>query len=269
MVDVPLSPPSPTPAAAFPVSAGRSPVALVTGASSGIGAATAARLAEEGWFPLLSGSDPGRLDAVAAGAGGRALVEDLAAPGGPQELANRALAVAGRVDLLVANAGIGWRGPFARMPLDVLDRMVEVNLTAPLRLCRLLLPGMLERGRGRIVLVGSIAGAVGVRDEAAYAATKAALTMFAESLRYEIRGSGVGVRVVLPGPVDTAFFSRRGTPYQRRHPRPIPPERVADTILRAIGSPRDDFFVPGWLGFPARVHGTAPQLFRRLSSRFG
>ncbi|MGV9269737.1 SDR family NAD(P)-dependent oxidoreductase [Kitasatospora sp. NPDC003701] len=245
------------------------PVALITGASSGIGAATAARLAPAGWQLLLSGTDRTRLDGIAARTGGRALPEDLAKPDGPQRLAEAALAAAGRVDVLVASAGLGWRGPFAQTPTDTLDRMIEVNLAAPLRLVRLLLPGMLERRRGRIVLLGSMAGEVGVRDEAAYAATKAALSMFAESLWYELHGTGVGVRIVLPGPVDTPFFARRGTPYQRERPRPVSPEQVADAVLGSITTARDRPFVPRWLGFAARVHGAAPGVFRRMASRFG
>ncbi|MFJ8045689.1 SDR family NAD(P)-dependent oxidoreductase [Kitasatospora sp. NPDC096147] len=245
------------------------PVVLLTGASSGLGAATATRLAATGWRLLLSGRDRPRLRAVAAETGGLALPADLTAPGGPERLAASALAVDGRVDVLIADAGIGWRGPFAEMPLDTLASMVELNLTAPLRLSRLLLPGMLERGRGRIVLVGSIAGAVGVREEAVYAATKAALGLFAESLRYELRGSGVGVRVVVPGPVDTPFFARRGTPYQREHPRPSRPERVAETVHRAVTGSRDELVVPGWFRLPGRLHGAAPQLFQRLNARFG
>ncbi|MFJ2581655.1 SDR family NAD(P)-dependent oxidoreductase [Kitasatospora aureofaciens] len=246
-----------------------SPVVLITGASSGIGRATATRLAEEGWQPLLSGTDRTRLDELAARTGGRALPEDLSKPDGPARLAEAALAVTGRVDALVASAGLGWRGPFAETPSDMLDRMIEVNFAAPLRLVRLLLPGMLERRRGRIVLLGSIAGQVGVRDESGYAATKGGLTMFAESLWYELRGTGVGVRLVLPGPVDTPFFDRRGTPYQRDRPRPVSAERVADTVVATIRTERDRLFVPHWLGVPARIHGVAPGVFRRMASRFG
>ncbi|MFG3054842.1 SDR family NAD(P)-dependent oxidoreductase [Kitasatospora sp. NPDC048239] len=245
------------------------PVALVTGASSGIGATTSDRLAAAGWRLLLSGTDRGRLDDVAARTGGHPLPEDLAKPDGAQRLAEAALATAGRVDALVASAGLGWRGPFAETPSDALDRMLEVNLAAPLRLVRLLLPGMLERRRGRIVLLGSVAGQVGVRDEAAYAATKAGLAMFAESLWYELRGTGVGVRIVLPGPVDTPFFARRGTPYQRERPRPVAVERVADAVLATITTSCDRPFVPRWLGLPARIHGAAPGVFRRMASRFG
>ncbi|MGW4893652.1 SDR family NAD(P)-dependent oxidoreductase [Kitasatospora sp. NPDC004240] len=244
-------------------------VALVTGASSGIGAATAARLAASGWRTLLSGTDPGRLAAVADRTGGLALPQDLSVPDGPARLAERALAAAGHVDALVAGAGLGFRGPFQETPPDTLGRMIDVNLAAPLQLARLLLPGMLERRRGRIVLVGSMAGQVGVPDEAVYAATKGGLAMFAESLWYELRGTGVGVRIILPGAVDTPFFARRGTPYHRERPRPVPPERIADTVLAAIRTERDRIFAPRWLAGPARLHGLAPGVFRRMAYRFG
>ncbi|WP_045699609.1 SDR family oxidoreductase [Streptomyces rubellomurinus] len=245
------------------------PVALITGASSGIGLATATRLADAGWLTLLSGTDRTRLDDLADRTGGRALPEDLGKPDGPRRLAEAALAEAGRVDALVASAGLGWRGPYAQTPSDTLDRLIEVNFAAPLRLVRLLLPGMLERRHGRIVLLGSIAGQVGVRDESGYAATKGGLAMFAESLWYELRGTGVGVRLVLPGAVDTPFFDRRGTPYQRDRPRPVSADRVAEAVVAGITTERDRLYVPHWLGFPARVHGAAPGVFRRMASRFG
>jgi short-subunit dehydrogenase len=250
------------------VAGGRRPVVLVTGASSGIGAATAERFAALGWQVLLSGVDRTRLDAVAARTGGLALPEDLSRPDGPHRLAEHALAAAGRVDVLVASAGVGWRGPLALTPSDTLERMVQVNLVAPMQLVRLLLPGMLERRRGRVVLIGSMAGQVGTREETAYAATKAGLSMFAESLWYELRGTGVGLRLVLPGPVDTPFFVRRGTPYHLARPRPVSPERVADTVVTSLASGRDRAFVPHWFAWAARFHGVAPGAFRRLASRF-
>src|SRR5450755_2875410 len=91
-------------------------VALVTGGSSGIGAATARALAAAGARPLIAGRDPARLRAVAAQTGGTALQADLADPGGPARLAESALAAAGRVDLLVSNAGVGWAGPIEQLP---------------------------------------------------------------------------------------------------------------------------------------------------------
>ena len=94
-----------------------------------------------------------------------------------------------------------------------------MNLLAPIHLARLLVPDMAKYGTGHLVFVSSIAGATGGRDEAVYAAAKAGLACFAESLSYEMSGRGVGVSVVVPGVVDTPFFDRRGRPYGRR-PRP-------------------------------------------------
>ncbi|GAA2087563.1 SDR family NAD(P)-dependent oxidoreductase [Actinomadura alba] len=234
---------------------------LITGASSGIGAATARAMARARARPVLAGRDRPRLDAVAAGTGGQVLTADLAT--GAAELA----AMAGPVDVLVANAGVGWAGPFAEMPDDTIERLIAVNLTAHIVLTRLLLPGMIERGRGHVVFVASIAGAVGVRDEAVYSATKAGLIIFAEGLRHEL--SQVGVSVVLPGVVDTPFFDRRGTPYRRRRPAPIAAERVARAIVSVVERDLTEAYVPGWLRLPARVRGAAPKVFRTLAGRLG
>lgn len=240
-------------------------VCLVTGASSGIGAASALRLADAGATVVLVGRDAARLDAVATRVGGTSIVADLSAPDGPELVAERA----GEVDVLVNNAGIGWCGPFQEMPVADLRRVVEVNLVAPLSLTRLLLPGMLERGRGHVVTVSSIAGCVGVGTEAVYAASKAAVNVFTDSLRYELAGTGVGVSVVVPGVVDTEFFTRRGVPYPRTRPRLIPPERVADAVALAVERERPEVYVPAWMRLPSRLRGAAPWVFRLGARRFG
>ena len=245
-------------------------VALVTGGSSGIGAAIARALTAAGSRVLIAGRDAARLGGVAAETGAAVIQADLAAPDGPAELAAAARRHAGAgVDLLVNNAGIGWAGPFGDMPAAAVQRLVAVNLTAAIVLTGLLAPAMAERGRGHVVFVSSIAGATGVRAESAYAATKAGLRYFAESVRYELAGRGVGVSVVVPGVIDTPFFDRRGTPYDRVRPAPIPAERVARATLAAIERHHDEVFVPGWLRFPARLQGAAPGLFRVLAARFG
>jgi short-subunit dehydrogenase len=244
-------------------------VALVTGGSSGIGAATARALAAAGARPLIAGRDPGRLRAVARETGGVALQADLADPQGPDRLAAAALDAAGRVDLLVSNAGVGWAGPIEDLPAAKAAELITVNLTAPIQLTRLLVPGMIKRGSGRIVFVSSIAGMTGVRSEAAYSAGKGGLGFFAESLAYELDGRGVGVSLVVPGVVDTPFFEQRGRPYDRKRPAPIPPERVARAIIDAAERDRAVVFVPRWMRFPAWLHGAAPGAFRMLASRFG
>ena len=241
-------------------------MALVTGASGGIGRATAMALARAGASVKATGRDDGALKELArAGGGIEVYAEDLSAADG----VDRVVQWAGPVDVLVNNAGFGWWGPFADMDPDLAEGLVGVNLLAPMRLCAGLLPGMLERGRGHVVNVASIAGHVGVRNEAAYAATKAALIAFSESLRYEMRGSGVLVTVVSPGAVRTRFFEREGHPYGRRFPRAVAPERVAEAIREAVEDERREVFVPRWMAFPAWLRGAAPGLYRRLAARFG
>lgn len=243
-------------------------VVLVTGASSGIGAATAIRMAAAGARLIVTGRDEARLGAVASRTRATSLPADLAEPGGPELLVEKALASAGRVDVLVCNAGAGWSGPISGLSGTKAAELVDLNLLAPVQLARLLAPGMAERGSGRLVFVSSIAGVTGVRNEAVYAATKAGLNSLAESLTYELSGTGVGVSVVLPGVVDTPFFGSRGQPYQRRRPAPIPAERVARAITRAITRDLDVVYVPGWLRFPAWLHGVAPLTFRKIATRF-
>jgi len=247
----------------------RGAVCLVTGASSGIGAATARALSSRGAHVLAAGSDPERTEEAAGRSGGTALVADLAQDGAPGGLAADAQAVHGRVDVLVNNAGVGWAGEFAAMPEPEIARLVQVDLTAALLLTRALLPGMAERGRGHVVTVGSIAGHAGGRGEAVYAACKAALAAFTESLRQEHARSPVGFSVVIPGPVATPFFERRGVPYARAFPRPVPAERVAAAIVDAIRRDRAQVVVPGWLDGPMRLRGALPELYRPLVDRFG
>lgn len=244
-------------------------VAVVTGASSGIGAAAALRLHQAGARLVLHGRDAARLDELARRCPGAAVVTgDLADLGGVPALAERMLSAHGQVDLLVNNAGIGWAGPFGEMTAADVRRVVDVDLTAPIELTRCLLPALRDRPRAAIVFVTSIAGRTAVAGEAVYSAVKAGLDTFADSLRFELTGTGVHVGVVVPGVVETEFFARRGRPYERSSPRPIAADRVAAAVVAAARG-RADSYVPRWLRLPVAVRGVAPGLYRALAGRFG
>ncbi|CCG01195.1 Oxidoreductase, short-chain dehydrogenase/reductase family [Blastococcus saxobsidens DD2] len=214
---------------------------------------------------LLVGREHRALTEVADATGGTALEADLADPAGLTAVA----AAGAAADVVVHAAGIGWAGDLATMSAEEARRLLEVDLWAPIELTRAILPGMLARRRGHLVFLGSIAGAVGVPGEATYSAAKAGIGAFAEVVRAETAGRGVGVSTVLPGVVDTPFFTRRGRPYDRRWPRPVPPERVARAVVRAIERNRAEMFVPAWLRLPARLHGAAPPLYGALARRLG
>jgi short-subunit dehydrogenase len=238
--------------------------ALITGASSGIGAATAALLAARGVRLRLTGRSATALADVAGPLGAATRTADLSDVDSLAELAGWAA----DADLVVCNAGIGWAGPVAEMPAAKLTEVIDVNLTSAIRLTRLLLPGLLARGHGHLVYVTSIAGSMGVADEAVYSAAKAGLHTFATALRQELHHTGVGVSVVAPGVVDTDFFARRGTPYTRRSPKPIPATTVAAAILDAVEHNRREVFTPAWLRLPARLNGALPTLTATLQAKF-
>ena len=242
--------------------------ALVTGASSGIGRATAVALARRGHRLIVHGRDAETLAGTARAVGGTAVLADLTRPSEVERLAEEALAAAGgHLDVVVNNAGSGWSGAFPEMDPEATQRVLAVNLAAPIALTRLLLPSV--PGGGHLVFVTSIAGRLGVAGEAVYSAAKAGLDCFAESLRGELRGTGVKVGIVVPGVVDTPFFERRGTPYARQRPKPIPASAVAAAVVRCVETGAAEVYVPRWLRAPVAVRGVVPGVYRRLDARFG
>jgi short-subunit dehydrogenase len=244
-------------------------VVLVTGASAGIGRVAAAGFAARGAHVLVHGRDHDRTHEVADEVRGHALIGDLGVPADRERLAAEALDAFGHVDALVNNAGFGYLGPVADMDVDVIRRLVEVNLLGAIELTRSLLPGMIERRCGAVCFVTSIAGRTGVAGEAVYSATKAGLDAFADSIRVETAGSGVRISVVVPGVVDTGFFETRGAPYARARPKPIPADVVADAVVRAVQRDRAEEWRPRWLRIAPTVRALAPGAFRRLAVRFG
>jgi NAD(P)-dependent dehydrogenase (short-subunit alcohol dehydrogenase family) len=241
--------------------------ALITGGSSGIGAATARAFAAHGVRVGIAGRDIAALRRVAADTGGVCIPGDLREPDCPRRTVEAAVDGLGGLDLVVSNAGIGWAGPFVSMSESDIDSLLDVNLRAAAHLARAAIPH-LRPGVGRLVFIGSIAGLVGVPGEAWYSATKAALGCLADTLRAELRPAGVGVSLVSLGVVDTAYFERRKVPYQRQHPQLMSAQKAAEAIVEAVDRSRDEVVVPPWLSFPARVKVHLPGLYRLLAARF-
>ena len=236
---------------------------LITGGSSGIGAATAQAFSALGFLVAITGSDKAALDQVSGVTGAVAVPGDLREPGRPRQVVEAAAAALEGLDVVISNAGIGWSGSFASMTDHEIDALLDVNLRAAAHVARAAL-AHLRPGTGHLVFVGSIAGLVGVAEEAWYSATKAGVCMLADALRTELRSEGIQVTLLIPGVVDTPYFDRRKVPYQRQFPRPIAAEVVAAAIVHAVEHRRETVVVPGWLGWPARLKGGFPALYRRL-----
>ena len=215
-------------------------IAIVTGASSGIGAATAQELGQRGASVVLAARRAAELEAHARAiseAGGDALAvrTDVADPADLASLVQRTLAAYGRVDVLVNNAGAGWFRPLALSPPEGMTGLVEVNLLGAMLLTRAVLPGMLQRRHGAVISVGSLSGRVAM--EPLYSATKYGLRGFSLALRRQVAGSGVSVSLVSPGNINTAMTSHVAA----RMPEP---GLVAAMIADLVRQPRREVVVP-------------------------
>lgn len=225
--------------------------ALVTGASSGIGLAVARLLVERGDRVLGTSRDPDRLPAHdrVPGVEYRALdLDDLDAVG---RFGGDLVAEGVEVDVLVNNAGESQCGPLEEIPLVALEHLFRVNVLGPVHLTQLLVPGMRERGRGRVVMVGSMLATFPLAYRSSYVATKAAIKGFAEAARFELSPHGVWLTTVEPGSVATGISGRRTVHARESGPYAaglrqmlqrldaaerdgVAADRVAATVLRAV-----------------------------------
>ena len=234
------------------------PVALITGASRGIGEATARELARRGYALVLAARSAGPLVALAgelsrAGAPALPVPTDMRSLQDVRRLAQLALHRFGCVDVLVHNAGIGGAGPVAHMHPEAAAATLETNLLAPVELTRVLLPSMIERRRGAIIFVASVAGSIGLPTSPIYSASKFGLRGFADGLRREVARRDISVTVVSPGFIQTAMTAGM------RLPMPGP-ALVARAIAGAIERPRRELFVPGYYRLLVRAAQLLPGL---------
>jgi short-subunit dehydrogenase len=241
-------------------------VALVTGASSGIGAATARKLARDhGATLVLVARRVERLRALADELGGATVVAaDLTDADAPARVAETVEREHGRLDLLVNNAGAAWRGEFGETGWANVQRHMEINFDAVVRVTEALLPLLRASAPSAIVNVSSTAGRVGRAGSGSYSASKFALAGWSDSLHLEERANGVHVGLVLPG-----FAATEGFPQRELVDRPATrwivstPEKVADAVLDAGLNRKAERYVPRAYGLAAVLRALTPGLVRR------
>ena len=248
--------------------------ALVTGASSGMGRLMALRFAREGARVALVARRETELQQLAGEierGGGQALVLpcDVAERAEVFAAAKEALRRCGAIDILVNNAGYGHHRRFLDWDLDDMERMLRVNFLGTLYWTKAVLPQMVARRSGWIVVMASVAGKLGVPEESAYAASKFAQVGLAEALSYEVEDAGVHVLTVCPGTINTPFFDaealERMPPVAKR--MMIEPEKVIDAILDALVRGKHEITVPRFIAAGYLVRLLAPGFMRRNTKR--
>lgn len=252
-------------------------VAAITGASAGIGAACAHVFSGAGLAVSLAARRLDRLETLSAGltsSGGRALpvAADVTSEADMRAFVTRTLAAFGRLDVLVANAGIGFHGSLEDTTPDVMSRLMEVNFTGTYHAVRAALPHFEAQGSGHVIIVSSILGQRGVPATAAYCATKFAQTGFAESLRSELRGTGIHVSVVFPVGTATDFHGAMADNFGFSV-APTGPRQSADdvarAILRCVRRPAAEVYPLWWSRGLTWLNALSPALCDLAVRRFG
>jgi uncharacterized protein len=239
---------------------------LLTGATGGIGSAIARVLAARGASLILSGRRMEVLEPLAAELGAQAIACDLAVP----EQIDRLAEQAGAVDVLVANAALPGTGHVLELSQDEIDRILAVDLSAPIRLTKLLTPGMVDRGRGHLTFISSLNGKAATPLTAMYCAAKFGLRGFALALRDDLRAAGVGVSVVYPGFISDAGMFADSDVKLPPFVGTRTPEQVAAGVIRAIEKNRAEVTVaPASLRAGTELAAIAPEIASALSRRMG
>ena len=222
---------------------------LITGASSGIGAALARRLATKGAIVGIVARRRDRLaevlaDCQAVAPASAMWVVDLADTVNVGELGLQAWDTLGGIDVLVNNAAIPKRRTVTALDPAEVEAVMRANFFAPMRLTLAVLPRMLARNAGIVVNVSSVGGRLGIVHEAAYCASKFALCGWSESMAVDLHGTGVSVKLIEPGPVDTEIWDRPDNDAPLYDGPKVPPDEVADGIITALGEDGLEHYIP-------------------------
>jgi short-subunit dehydrogenase len=244
----------------------RGKVALVTGATSGIGLETARALTSHGAIVVGTGRDQERLATLASEIE-LALTMDVTDPRSV-EIALAAIEDRhGRIDILVNNAGIGCFLDWKESSAEDLERILSVNLVGAVRVASQVLPSMVERGSGVVINVASVAGVRGYASHSAYCASKFGLVGWSRAIRKDLRGTGVSVCIVCPPAVDTPFFATAGRPEFREENKKngmVSPVEVARHIVQSITAEQAEVVISGRARLLYALDRLAPSFVDRL-----
>ncbi len=255
----------------------RNRLVWITGASSGIGEALAYDLSRRGARLVLSSRREDALDEVRGrcARSGEHVVQtlDLAEPDTLQAAADTVHDEVGPVDVLINNGGISQRGTAAETEMDVVRRIMEINFFGAVQLTKAVLPAMINRQQGHVVVVSSLVGKFGTPLRSSYAASKHALHGWFDSLRAEVHDDGIGVTLACPGFVQTNIASNAlypdGTPLgPEATEKGIPPAECAAAIADAIEQNTAEFTVGGWETIGVYLKRFVPGLFRRFIRQY-
>ncbi|MHA0856718.1 SDR family NAD(P)-dependent oxidoreductase [Paenibacillus sp. CMAA1364] len=243
-------------------------VIVITGASSGIGALTAKMLSEQGAVLILLARSQTKLQSVGIQLSGtfELIAMDVTVQEQVQYVMNDVLHRYGKIDILINNAGYGKFESIVDMEVDEFSDMMNVNYMGTVRCTKAVLPSMLDRGEGHIVNVASMAAKIGTARSTSYTATKHAVYGFSNSLRQELRGSGITVSTVNPGPIDTPFFELAdpsGKYLSNIRWFIMKPTYVAHKMVKLIERQQEELNLPWMASVGIRLY----QLFPRLADK--
>jgi short-subunit dehydrogenase len=248
-------------------------IVVITGASSGIGAWMAQELSRLGAFVVLIARSEKKLQQAAAFMQGKheCIVTDITSSEQVFAAFHKIIHTYGKIDILINNAGFGVFESFNEADLGMMEQMMDVNYMGTVRCAKAVLPYMMEAKSGHIVNIASLAGKIGTAKSSGYCASKHAVLGFTNSLRQELKETGIYITAVNPGPIDTPFFdladpsgnySRKMKPYMLR------PEKVGQAVLRAIVKRKMEINLPVYYGWAAKFIMVFPWISNKIVYRF-
>ncbi len=248
-------------------------IVLITGASSGLGARTAEMLAEKGAIPILTARSQAKLEQLSQQLRGehRVFAMDVQQQDEIEHVVAKVIEQYGRIDILLNNAGYGQFTAMLDTDLEQYEQMMDVNYMGIVRCTHTVLPHMLQAGGGQILNVASMAGKFATAKSTSYTATKFAVLGFTNSLRQELRATGITVSAINPGPIHTAFFERAdptGAYVSNVSGFMLSTDKVCRELIRMMEKRREEVDLPRYAGIAMRLYQLCPRLIDRLTYSF-